>query len=398
MRSLAATLALVVVIAAAPATAAAFRVESPMAPRLQWNANRGYCGETAYIAAGMTFGQYTSQWTARGLAAPGLRQTAWASQLLLDWPGGDWRTAATAMRLRATGFDHTQYEDASPTYAGVFLSWVKRQFLDGGRVIIGVLDNAALLGEAGAGDPVYDHIVPVQAIASSRPLVARDDPGNAADYEQRYYGDDVLTIGDNGLFTPIAGGRNFGAGNTAGNPRGSTLYSATFDGIQRSRAEANRFPRACLSPAGDVTNACAPWVYSLYDNATGLGNYGVAITGVVDSTPGGPVVAPVSLRASVNHEGRQDQAWLRRQPAGAPMSLTATVTIPDPARAYRVYLYTSFADVPTGSFNAAAAAHPGAVARAWTIPAGSGATWTTTLASASTAGTYVFRAVPADAP
>jgi len=80
------------------------------------------------------------------------------------------------------------------------------------------------------------------------------------------------------------------------------------------------------------------------------------------------------------------------------MSLTATVTIPDPSREWRVYLYTDFADVPTGSFNAAATASPTSVARMWTIPAGSGATWSTTLPRARTDATYVFRAVPASAP
>ena len=398
MRRLAASLAALALLGAAPATAAAYRATSPMAPRLQWNANHGYCGETAFIAAGMTFGQYASQWTARSVAAPGIPQTDPASQLLLEWPGGGWRRAAAAMRLEVTAFDPTRSEAGGSSGADAFLAWVKRSFLEGGRVIIGVFDNPTLLGEAGPGDPVYDHIVPVEAIGSRHPLVARDAPGDSATYEQRYYGDDTLTIGDNGLFTPIPGGRNFGAGNTAGDPRGSTLYTATFDRFQRSRREADRFPGSCLAADGDVTNACAPWVYALYDDAGGLGNYGVSITGVVDTTPGGPVVAPVELRASVNNEGRQDQAWLRSAPPSHRVALTATVTIPDPARAYRVYLYTSFAAVPTGSFNAAAAAHPDAVARTWTIPAGTGATWSTTLARASTGGTYVFRAVPADAP
>lgn len=54
-----------------------------MSPRFQWNANSGYCGETAFISAGMRFGQYTSQWTARSLASPGVDQWKPSSQLLL---------------------------------------------------------------------------------------------------------------------------------------------------------------------------------------------------------------------------------------------------------------------------------------------------------------------------
>ena len=46
-----------------------------VAPRLQWNSNYGYCGETSFISAGMYFGQYTSQWTARSAASPGVAQT-----------------------------------------------------------------------------------------------------------------------------------------------------------------------------------------------------------------------------------------------------------------------------------------------------------------------------------
>lgn len=377
--------------------AAAYSQTSPMSPRLQWNANDGYCGETSFIMAGMTFGQYTSQWTARALAAPTLPQTNSNSQLMLTWPPGDWQTAATAMRLQATGFNPTQYEDAEP-YADVFLSWIKNQFLSGARVIIGMFNNVDLLGEDPPGDNVFDHIVPVMAIGSSHPLVVNDDPGNAAYYDQTYYGDDQITIADNGLWDPFTSppAPNWGSGNTANNPQGSALYTATFDGVQLNRQQANQFPTSC-EVGGNFTNACSPFVYSIYDNHDNLGNYGVAITGIVDTSPGGPFVAPVSLAASVNNEGQQNQASLTAQPASQPMTLTATVTIPDAAKAYTVYEYTSFANVPTGSFNAAAKQYPGNVARTWTIPAGYGATWSKTI-SAQTGGTYVFRAVPTDAP
>ena len=45
-----------------------------IAPRLQWNENSGYCGETSFISAGLHFGQYCSQFTARSLASPGVNQ------------------------------------------------------------------------------------------------------------------------------------------------------------------------------------------------------------------------------------------------------------------------------------------------------------------------------------
>lgn len=404
---------------------------SSMPVRLQWNANSGYCGETAFIAAGMTFGQYTSQWTARQLANgnPNADQTQPSSQLLLTWPaqGSTWQAAANAMRLNAEGFDPTQYEDASDQYAGVFLSWIKNRFLTGSRVIIGVLNNTGLLEESGSGQPEYDHIVPVMGIGSSQPLAANDDPGNQADYQQKYQGTDQLTIGDNGLFGPFASGPNWGAGNTPTNPQGSTLYTATFDGVQKSRAQANAEGAACpFSSGGDITNACAPWVYSVYDNATNLGNYAVAISGIVDQSTGGPAALPVSLSTSINNEGQQNGAGsnqiMRSAPKALPMSLTATVSGLQPGQKYNVYLYTGFASVPTGNFNAAAAQatqswQVTATSSAWTLPlsttkalgAGSSPQCTaaaTTLPggrargpfAVNTACTYVFRAVPATAP
>jgi len=410
--------------------APAYSRSSPMPVRLQWNANDGYCGETAFIAAGMTFGQYTSQWTARQLANgnPSVDQTRPSSQLLLSWPaqGSTWQQAATAMRLNAEGFDPTQYEDQSDQYAGVFLSWVKNRFLTGSRVIIGMFNNTGLLEESGSGQPEYDHIVPVMGIGSAQPLVPDDDPGNPQDYRQKYYGTDQLTIGDNGLFGPFAPpAPNWGAGNTVTNPQGSTLYTATFDGVQKSRAQANAEGAACPFPGSNITNACAPWVYSIYDNATNLGNYAVAISGIADDTPGGPVALPVSLASSVNNEGQQPgdaNGKMRSAPAGLPMSLTATVSGLQPGQAYNVYLYTDFASVPTGSFNANAAQ----ATQSWKVTA-TGPTWTRTLSvtralstassqrctkaattlpggrpggpyAVNTACTYAFRAVPAGAP
>ncbi|MFM8829175.1 MAG: hypothetical protein ACKOGE_07860, partial [Actinomycetota bacterium] len=408
--------------------ASAYSQASPMPVRLQWNANNGYCGETAFIAAGMTFGQYTSQWTARQLAngnpTPPVDQTRSSSQLKLSWPaqGSTWQRAATAMSLNAEGFNPKQYEDNSYQYAGVFLSWVKNRFLTGSQVIIGMFNNTGLLQETGSGDPEYDHIVPVMGIGSALPLKVNDDPGNQQDYEQKYYGTDQLTIGDNGLFGPFpASAANWGAGNTGTNPQGSTLYTATFDGVQKSRAQANEEEAACpYYSGGDITNACAPWVYSVYDNAKNLGNYAVAISGIVDDTSGGPVALPVSLASSINNEGQQS-ANMGSAPAGLPMSLTATVSGLTAGQAYNVYLYTDFASVPTGSFNFNAAQ----ATKSWKVTA-TGPTWNLSLSgtqalspaasgqctaaattlprsakapyAVNTACTYVFRAVPATAP
>ncbi len=87
-----------------------------MAPRLQWNANAGYCGEMSFISAGMHFGQYTSQWTARALVAPGVAQWKASAQLLL---GVNDLSAAKAMRLQATRFDSREQRSTEQ-----YLRWV----------------------------------------------------------------------------------------------------------------------------------------------------------------------------------------------------------------------------------------------------------------------------------
>ncbi|MFM7146440.1 MAG: hypothetical protein ACKOW5_08915, partial [Actinomycetales bacterium] len=75
-----------------------------------------------------------------------------------------------------------------------------------------------------------------------------------------------------------------------------------------------------------------------------------------------------------------------------PITLTATLTLPDPALAYNVYLYDDFAKVPVRDFNASATN----AVQQWTIPAGSPTTWTQTISALSDQ-TRVFRAVPVTA-
>lgn len=204
-----------------------------MSPRFQWNANSGYCGETAFVSAGMRFGQYTSQWTARSLASPGVDQWKPSSQLLL---GVNDLRAAKAMSLTAERYDNSRQRSAPQ-----FLGWVKSRFLAGDPVIIGVLNNTRILGEwpQDKGDAEYDHIVPVFGIGSGWPL---SDP--------RYRATDSITISDNGL-------HNVG-------PNIPYLYTYAFASFPRSR---------------DGANAIGGPVYALRDRPK---NYGTVITGVVD--------------------------------------------------------------------------------------------------------------------
>jgi len=308
-----------------------------IAPRLQWNANYGYCGETSFISAGMYFGQYTSQWTARDLASGGMKQTAEDSQLLL---GVNDLAAADRMRLEVAAFD-----SESQGSVAEYLTWIKSMIIRGNPVITGVLMKLDQSDSTYPGSWEYDHIVPVLAVTSK----ARLQPG-----ERRLRPTDALVISDNS-------GLN-----------GESRYRIPFASSQRTRSAAN----APGAPA-----------YSLRNRPM---NYATTVLGVRDADG---VTIPVRLTGSLDGEGVQDGTWLNAQPAGQPLELTATVSIPDSTQEYRVYLYDDFDKVPIRGFNAAA----GQAIQSWTIPAGSGPTWATTISTSSDQ-TRVFRAVPVAAP
>ena len=338
----------VATVSVAPATAMA--PESPatryasdlgIAPRLQWNANFGYCGEVSFISAGMHYGQYTSQWTARSLASPGTPQTQEESQLLI---GVNDVAAAERMRLQAVPFD-SESQRSTRSY----LTWVKSMVLRGYPVIIGVLMNMSDTGDESAGSSEYDHIVPVTGIRSRSPLSVGD---------RRYRPTDAIAFSDNGLDGSAA--------------PSSAMFRYAFQAFQRSRGQAN--------------DPDAP-AYSLLDRPM---NYATAVTGVRD--PDG-VTIPVRLTSSSDGEGAQDGDRLEAPPAPRAIDLTATVTIPDASRGYNVYLYDDFDKVPVRDFNASAAN----AVQSWTIPPGSGATWSKTISTMSNQ-TRVFRAVPVAAP
>jgi hypothetical protein len=189
-------------------------------PRLQWNANFGYCGETSLISAGLYYGQYISQYTARAVASDGTPQYKHDSQLLLGVNDG---RAAIRMHLAAV-----RWNTKSEQNTDEFLRWVARNVERGYPVAIGVYTNERRFGNKGSGDPSYDHIVPVTGVSASS-----------------------LTFSDNGLWNPT------------GKPRFAFTYPlATFP---KTRAQAN-------APDGTV--------YALANDGR---NYGIAVRGVVDA-------------------------------------------------------------------------------------------------------------------
>lgn len=309
--------------------------------RRQWDANHGYCGETSMIAAGMRYGQYTSQWTVRKLASPGVAQWRRSSQLLL---GVNDLRAARKMHLRAKPYHLA--EMTGPAGPERFLSWARRELFDGHVPIIGVFDNTSVFG--GTPDPDYDHIVPVTGIRS--PL--RSEPG----YDPR----DRLIFSDNGLWSRRVPGQ--------GSFR-PFLFDYEFGSFPKTRQQASR-------PGGPI--------YSLRRSPP---NYGTSITGISDPRR---ETVPVRLTSDTIGEGAHDERVLRHRPVPRRISLTASVAIPDPTRAYRVFLYGSFNATPNRHF----AAHADRSLRSWLIPANSTSSgrWQTTIRTRSDR-TRVFRAI-----
>lgn len=321
-----------------------FVKSTDVVPRRQWNANDGYCGETSFISAGMRFGQYCSQFTARSIASPGVPQSLAESQLLL---GVNDIAAARAMRLEAVPF-----YDATERSVAAFSSWVKSNVAGGRAVIIGVLNNVRALDEPLPGDHLYDHIVPVLSVGSRWSLDGA--------HRDRARPSDVVTFSDNGLYGPIGDP-----------PIRPMVFSYRLGRFPRTRAAANR-------PDGVI--------YALRDRPP---SYGVAISGIVDLDR---VTIPVRLTSDL--DGEPEMAHHSDvPPPPVPMRLTARVTIPDQRIAYRLYRYDDFAKVPAASFNASA----DRAVQVWEIPAGVGPEFVVELATTSDA-TVVLRAVPQSAP
>ncbi len=316
----------------------------PIPPRLQWNANYGYCGEVSLISCGLYYGQYCSQYKARSLASPGIPQNHPNSQLLL---GVNDVRAATAMRLETIAWKTAKQKTTSE-----FLLWIKSQLLQGHPVVIGLFMNQYLFyGDKtkNAGDPDYDHIVPVTGIGSSYPFTANT---------VNYYPSDTLFFSDNGLWAP----------------KNTPIYSfsSTFGQFPKSRTNAN-LPK---SP-----------VYSLNNDAS---NYGLAVTGIKDKDG---QTARVTLTASPNSEIPAISEGSQNPPSPSQLTLKVTVAIPNQSLSYNLYLYDSFEAVPDSRFNAGASQ----ASKIWRIPAGSGSSYVLNLTLSSDK-VAVFRAVPATAP
>jgi hypothetical protein len=131
-----------------PPTGTTYSMSLAIPPRQQWNNNYGYCGEVSFISAGLYFGQYVSQYTARAAATPGVSQDNVNSQLLISIND---MTAATTMHLNAVEWSG----QSNSATTSQFLTWVKSYVVSGYPVIIGIYVNRGDGSSAGFSE--YDH-------------------------------------------------------------------------------------------------------------------------------------------------------------------------------------------------------------------------------------------------
>jgi hypothetical protein len=304
-------------------------------PRLQWEANSGYCGEVSLISAGLYYGQYLSQYEARICAIGKTPQNQ--GEMLL---GVNDMRAATQMHLRAV-------EWRTPGNPDQFLGWVKRMVVRGHPVAIGVYNNEFILygsTDPNKGDAQYDHIVPVVGFRSVRL------------HNPRVLPNDRIIFSDNGLF-----------GTPADTPYIFTYVVSKFPG---DRQQAN-------TPNGAV--------YTLPNYGR---NYGIAILGVRDDDR---ETLPVCVATNKNYESPSMVNGSSTRPSPMPLTLTVTVSDLTPGVTYRLYRYDHLSKVPDRAFNAAA----GNARNTWTFRAsGSSYTITQDIISDEVA---VYRCVSAEA-
>ena len=320
-----------------------YQTNNDIPPRLQWEANFGYCGEVSFISAGLYYGQYVSQYEARAIASPGIGQAAENSQLLL---GVNDAYTAREMHLAADVWP------IDPTLnADDFLVWVKQNVSAGYPVIIGVFMNYNVFygsDDPLAGDSEYDHIVPVTGVSSKNPFT-----GIA-----KYDASDTLSFSDNGLNADTA--------------HPDFTYTYSFGSFPTLRADANGADRA---------------VYSLPRKTQ---NYGIAITGIIDDDG---QTLPIRLVTDVNFENPAIAEGATNRPALQDVTLTVTVSGLKAGVAYTLYRYDDFASVPNAGFNRNAAK----AAKVWSVQISSGSVFSVkeTIQSDEVA---IYRAVPNTAP
>ncbi len=406
----------------------------PVKPFYQWENNDGYCGEVSMMEAGLSNGQWISQYNARLICGTGLSQSGpdgacdahygqmnFNAQLLIENPGTGvtgpetYANAAQCLansRLSAVTYDYTKQSSGIEGYQE-YMSWVKQQVISGHQVTLAVMIK-------GGSDAQYDHEVTVMKIGT-----------NHSPMDPSYYPDDVLYFDDHGAYA-LRGDEPTGYASippgAGSDSTGCTpfVYGYTFSSLAQTRDGANQGDAQAYSIVipGERTIQTRTGG-SGYDTVpiAGPHNYAFSVEGPEDpaketlpvalgilgptETDGTP--NPLDPVAGYDYENPKIGRNLigigctNEQPElMTNVTLQATVSGLTPGVSYNLYEYefssitgpgaTAALAVPIDNFNANAS-----LASAVTTFTSDGSIFTHTVTTASDK-IVVFRCVPADGP
>ena len=292
------------------ANTGAYAQHNPIAQRIEWSENGGYCGETALVTAGLYYGQYVSQYDVR--ATLGQTQN---DQVLIETDDTGKSPLGAFLVAQSLFMKPNQFVNQLNDYKG-FLSWVKSQVVLGYPVAIGVYVNYGLFTDLDEDyKDEYNHIIMVTGVESKCPL------------SSGYCPDDVLYFWDFGLWT----------GDDV-----PSYTSCAFSEFANSRKDAD-------DPDGNL--------YSLPigpdHSGDGVYAYGLAITGITD--PDLQITVPLTVTASVAGDcsacpdlsgkcsaGECPEIGSNNLRPAIPNPPTLTVKATNPGTGtYNLYLYTT---------------------------------------------------------
>ena len=272
-------------------------VQNNFPPRLQWEANHGYCGEVSLLSFGLANGQYLSQYDSRvAVCGTGKRVQSECQMLLSD----NDQTGANNMHFVNEEWD--PYGNGTPQQ---FLSWAKQRIAAGYLVITGLFMNYCQFDEycdEDHGDPDFDHIVNLIGFTSSHPISDRN-----------FYPDDELIIDDHGLYYEDKYNIPY-------------IFKIKFSDLINDRVGAN--------------NVNSP-TYSLPDSIC----YGITLKGLKADG-----AYPIRLMTSVNFEKPVMKEGANQRPPPMPMTLRLTISGLTAGTSYTLLTYNDLRQVPESDF------------------------------------------------
>jgi hypothetical protein len=227
-------------------------------PFYQWESNDGYCGEVSLLMAGMSNGQWMSQYNSRlvcgafwgtesngqGLSLlqagnPLTNKINYNAQVAIESPNmgvsGPYDFAHASLCAANAGLRARSYPYDSGANIGMagfqnYLLWIKTEVMAGHQVMIGTLLHTGK-------DAQYDHEVSVMAIGTRFP-----------NDSTTFHPDDILYFDDHGVFTLSSSNGHWSFATTPSVPPGAGndtkgctpyVYSYTFGSLARTRTDAN---------------------------------------------------------------------------------------------------------------------------------------------------------------